>query len=221
MNPYKYQDYFEWLCQIVGADRLGAFAPYKNLLTRLFQTDFQPCRYMDDNREVNGRMLRYYYDSNKYDYALNEQAPYHIDGDFYETTRDEQCSILEMLIAFAKEIDVGYLYSNESRVFVWFWIMIEAMGLSSYVDNYWDERMENNDVDEILRVFNANGYSTDEYGNWIPTVKLFPIRNNESFGRVGSLWEEMLVWYNEQFNYLDDLNPEEFINYYTCTYMYG
>lgn len=221
MNPYTYQEYFNWLLNIVEAGPTEAFSPYHDLLTRLFQTPFKVARYMDDNREVNGRMLRYYFDSNKDDYASHDPAPCHIDGDFYEQTKGEPCSILEMMIAFAKDIDTQYLYSTNSRVFIWFWTMIEAMGLSSYTDGSWDTHADFSGVDWILRSFNLNAHQIDEYGNWIPTVKVFPIRNLESFEKVGSLWEQMQVWYNEQIDYLDSLQAGEFINYYTSMYMYG
>ena len=219
MNPYQYSEYFNWLCSLVGCTNDGAFYPYKNLLDRLFQTPFEVMRYMDDNREVNGRMLRYYFESNHYDYGSNEQSPYHYDGDFYEETKDEPCSMLEMMIALAKDIDVGYLHSTTSRLFIWFWMMVESMGLACNVDGYWDNRHERSDVDFILHSFVINAHE-DHDGLWVPTVKLFPIRN-EAFEKTGSLWEQMQIWYNEQGEYLEDLSPTEYIEYFTCRYMYG
>lgn len=221
MNPYKYQEYFDWLCDIVGAGPNGDFCMYKNLLTRLFQTNFCPCRRMDDNREVNGKMLRYYYESNHYDYGLHEQSEYHINGDFYDETYNEPCSMLEMLIAFAKDIDNNYLYSRESRMFVWFWTMIESMGLADFLDGCWDISSGRSEVEMILRSFELNAYQYDEYGHWMPTVCVFPIYNKESYEHALTLWEQMLVWYNEQLDYLENLNASEFINQYTCRHMYG
>lgn len=222
MNPYVYDAYFDWLCDTVNAGSNGAFWPYRNLLRRLFLTPFEPSRYMDDNREVDGRMLRYYFESNHDDYVLHEQSPYHVDGGFYESTKNEPCSMLEMMIALAKKIDTSYLYSNESRLFIWFWVMIESMGLADNIDGYWENDTEKNDlVDWIIRTFNLNAHYSDENGNWIPTVFLFPIHNMESISRASSLWEQMQVWYGEQRPFFEDISPEEFTNYYISTHMYG
>lgn len=221
MNPYKYSEYFEWLCSIVGADPMGEFAPYRDLLTRLFQTNFICCRYMDENREANGKMLRYYFESNYYDYASHDQAAYHVSGNFYNETAKEPCSMLEMMVSFAKDIDTSYLYSTESRILVWFWIMIEAMGLGDDIDGRWDKDFDRSDVEMILEAFNLNAHQYNDYGDWVPTVAIFPIHNTESYQGVNSLWEQMQVWYNEQTDYLDNLSVREFVNYYIGNHLYG
>lgn len=221
MNAYSNGGYFEWLCSIIKADRSGPFRQYSNLIERLFQTPYIPTGELDDNREVNGKLLRYYYESNRYDYISREQAPHHVDGNFYDMTKDEPCTILEMLIAFANEIDSKYLYSPSSRTFIWFWMMIESMQLADYTDYNMDPRDVNSPVDEILRVFNNNSYMVDEDGYWQPTVKLFQIRDRRKWEDIRSLWEQMQVWYNERDEWLTRIDPQDFIKYYLYRYLYG
>lgn len=222
MNPYLHKEYFNWLCRIVGGDNLGPFCIYKNLLIRLFQTDFNIIRNMDSNRAVNGTHLRYYFDANRYDYDTNETAPYHktINNNFYENTKNLPCSMLEMLIAFAKDIDVKFLYSNQSRLIIWFWMMIESMGLANMIDGQWDNESENNDVDWILRAFNMDAIEANEFGIFKPTIMLFPINNVQDYEKINNLWEQMLIWYNNNINYLENLNINNFINNYTRRYLY-
>lgn len=219
MNPYLHQDYFEWLCKIVGADPLGPFCNYSHLLTRLFQTDFKIVREFDNNRAVNGKYLRYYYDSNRYDFATNEQSPYHGNGDFYYQNQNFPCSVLEMMIALAKDIDIQYLYSNNCRLLIWFWIMIESMGLADKKDGYWDHENERNDVDWILRAFNLDAYELTQDGDYRPTVLLFPIRNVEGYQQIHNLWEQMIIWYNQNINYLDSLYINNFIDTFINKYI--
>ena len=220
MNPYLHKDYFDWLCKLVGADELGPFRQYTDLLVRLFQTNFDPVRVFDSNRAVNGKYLRYYFDSNKDDFASNDPSPYHNKGNFYNETQDIPCSILEMLIGFAKDIDVQYLYSTNCRLIIWFWIMIESLGLANKIDGYWDNHSDCDEVDWILRAFNLDAYELTPEGDYRPTVLLFPIRNVKGYQQVHNLWEQMQIWYNQNLNYLDNLNIDNFINEFTKRYLY-
>lgn len=210
MNPYSHADYFEWLCNIVGADQMGQFCQYRNLLTRLFQTPFYINRPMDDNRASNGVLLRYYFETNRYDYASNDVAPYHFEGNFYEETKNEPCSLLEMLISFAKQIDTQYLHSNTPRIFVWFWIMIESMGLANMFDNYWVPEDPNSEVEMILEAFNKNAIEYRD-GYFTPTVLLFPIRDIYRYQNLTTLWDQLQVWFNQNEQSLESLNPGQFI----------
>ena len=219
MNPYSHNEYFNWLCKIVGADEFGPFRPYHNLLVRLFQTDFNEIRPFDNNRAVNGKYLRYYFDYNRDDFASNDPAPYHNNGDFYYQTQNIPCSILEMMIALAKDIDVQYLYSTNCRLLIWFWIMVESMGLANKIDGYWNIESDCSEVDWILRAFNLNAYELSPTGDYYPTVLLFPIRNIEGYQQVQNVWEQMLIWYNNNMNYLDNLTLNEFIDGFTHHYI--
>ena len=218
MNPILHKEYFEWLCDIVGAGKTGPFCPYRNLLIRLFQTNFEIIREFDSNRAVNGKFLRYYFNSNHEDFASNNPAPYHSVGEFYDKTKDLPCSILEMMISLAKDIDVQYLYSNDCRLLIWFWIMIESMGLAKMLDGQWDNEGDRSEVDWILRAFNLDAYELTPEGDYRPTVLLFPIRNIEGYQQVHNLWEQMTIWYNQNINYLDNLSINIFIYTYINRY---
>jgi len=219
MNPYLHKEYFDWLCSLVGANETGPFCVYSNLLTRLFQTDFNIIREFDNNRAVNGKYLRYYFDSNRDDYASNEQSPYHKSGNFYNENQCYPCSILEMMIALAKDIDVQYLYSNNCRLLIWFWIMIESLGLANKLDGYWDNTSDHDEVDWILRAFNLDAYELTQDGEYRPTALLFPIRNIEGYQQVHNLWEQMTIWYNQNINYLDSLYIDIFIDRFLKRYL--
>lgn len=222
MNPYAHKEYFEWLCMLVGANEGCPFYPYHNLLVRLFQTDFEitDTRAFDTNRAVNGKHLRYYFDSNRDDFGSNNPSAYHRIGDFYNITQGYPCSMLEMLIALAKDIDTQYLYSSDCRLLIWFWIMIESMGLANMLDGKWDEQSDRSEVDWILRAFNLDAYEFTEDGDYRPTVLLFPIRNIEGYQQVRNLWEQMTIWYNQNINYLDSLTINIFIDKFINRYFH-
>ena len=78
------QDYFAWLCELVGADTGNP--PYLILAKELHATEFTWCVRNDDNRASDGLQLRAEYGNSL--------------GYF-----DGPCSVLEMLIALARRID--------------------------------------------------------------------------------------------------------------------
>ena len=176
----------------------------------------------DENRAINGKLLRYYYETNREDYAAREPAPYHDNGgDFYDNTVDTACTLLEMMIAFSQDIDTRYLYSQSPRTLVWFWMMIESMGLAQYTDIVMDPRDVNSPVDEILYNFNSNAHYVTENGIWRPTVALFQISREENWNKIGSLWEQMQVWFSEKEEWLETIDINQFINEFAWKYLCG
>lgn len=222
MNLYSNGGYFDWLCHLVGAGIDGPFRGYSYLLERLFQTPYNPSGMYDENRAINGKLLRYYYETNREDYAAREPAPYHDNGgDFYDNTVDTACTLLEMMIAFSQDIDTRYLYSQSPRTLVWFWMMIESMGLAQYTDIVMDPRDVNSPVDEILYNFNSNAHYVTENGIWRPTVALFQISREENWNKIGSLWEQMQVWFSEKEEWLETIDINQFINEFAWKYLCG
>jgi len=223
MNSYNYPDYFEWLCGIVNAGLNQPFWHYRKLLNRLFQTTYTPYYAHDQSRASDGKSLRYYYGSNRDDfvgYGAINVAPYHPQGDLFLHECQEDCSMLEMMIAFANRINSSYLYSNEcDRTFVWFWMMIESLGLAPFDDMNFDETNPSNEVDFILQEFN-NWSMTFEDGFWRINTSLFKLSPKDldvSSGEL-NLWNQMNKWYANNSTWLESVNPYEYIEYYMTLY---
>lgn len=223
MNSYTYPDYFEWLCNIVNAGMGQPFWHYRKLLNRLFQTIYTPFYSNDESRASDGKDLRYYFDTNKDDYVGYggiTVAPYHPQGQFYAQSSIEDCSMLEMMIAFANKINTRYLYSNQvDRTFVWFWMMVESLGLATEHDMNFDDTSVNSEVDFILSEFN-NGSMTYEDGSWHFNKSLFRLASEDLniSGEQLSLWNQMNRWYAKNSDWLEPVDPCEYVEYFMTEY---
>lgn len=110
-------DYFYWLVGIISN---GKEQSYTKLLMVLFETDFIPELERDINRSQDGLELR-----DKYSYEM---------GIGFDTSKP--CSILEMMIALAIRCETDVMYDPElgDRTYIWFWLMIENLGLLGMTD---------------------------------------------------------------------------------------
>lgn len=115
--------YFEWLCDKIDLEP----GVYDILIRELYTTPFEWVLDLDENRAEDGIILRGFFHNPDGSTAL-------------DTFADKPCSILEMLIALSEKMD--YLMSDDGRgdrTRLWFWEMIENLGLDIFADVFFSE----------------------------------------------------------------------------------
>lgn len=170
-------EYLNWLCQKISEGRDDTSpAAYSKLLAHLFNTSFYSEMGMDKNRSSDGLCLR--------DEFSREEGS----NDIY-LAMAEDASVLEVLVALARRIDHDFMYDIRygDRTSLWFWIMIENLGLNNYDDAHYNEY----DVDKILTYFMDRRYGRDGRGS------LFPIRNDSIDVRNYDIWYQMNAFFSE------------------------
>lgn len=169
-------DYYEWVCSLVGGKRSRVIT-YHKLLEHLYNTEFVWSIPKDANRAEDGKDLRWRY---TLDRLHSREIPECLDG---------PCSVLEMLIALALRCEETIMddprYGNRSGQ--WFWEMIGNLGLTSLTDDKYDKRLAQGIINRFLnRDYEPNG----EGG-------LFVIRHCDDDLRRVEIWVQMLWHLND------------------------
>lgn len=181
MIDYR-EEYFFWLCSIVGAD--DPDPSYIKLMRALHRFDFYTIVDNDINRGEDGKRLRDDF-MHLYDMASCPE----IEG---------PCTVLEMLIGLAIRIDEDIMWEEgENRTSIWFWTMIENLGLDVLDDEAFEDCDAYETVENVLCVFLSRSYSKDGVGG------LFPLKNPAKDQRDVEIWYQMNAYFVE--NYLDTL----------------
>lgn len=179
VDPYAIDEkYFLWLCNVVDAD--DPEEGYLGILRRLYDTEFSEDTAKlipnDDNRIADGISLR-----GKF------CRKYRIKG--CELLDRKPCSILEMMIALAMRIEESFGYSHCD---VWFWEMMENLGLQGMTDDVYFDQRRQQEVNEILRNLRMRKYSKDGFGGLFPVSKTSCDRSKMSFDqRKMEIWDQM------------------------------
>lgn len=112
-------DYFLWLLRGVGVDY--EITKYKKLYEFLWKEPFLVVHPRDNNRRLDGIDLRWRYA--------------HETGESVSEIENLDCSVLEMLVAFAQRLDLEWFGTpgkpEPERIF---WQMICNLGLQKYKD---------------------------------------------------------------------------------------
>jgi len=172
--------YFEWLYgQIASVKNRNPARSYWELARQLYQKPYAYFIGNDDNRDYDGKDLR---------------------REFIETCDiqdidilwlDLECSMLEMLIAFARRA----AFKVQGNSLDWFWKFIENLGLLDCTDEKYDRTIRRK-VDIVLeRVINRT-YRRDGSGG------LFPLRDAKRDQRRIELWYQLSAYILEG-GYLD------------------
>lgn len=174
MKPTIDDLYLVWLYNQVKMP--GARGPSKThwrLMRQLYTTEFIWFVPNDDNRAEDGRDLRYeFFDSESIE-------------SFDITWMDLGCSMLELLIAISRRL--SFLVEGEPRV--WFWELIENVGISLRASS---DKHYNEDVSDyisyamdtvIWRTYEANGVGG-----------LFPIPGTEVDQRKIEIWQQLNMY---------------------------
>lgn len=168
--------YFDWLCSVIeDEDRLN----YRKLLTYLYERSFVYILPMDGNRSEDGIDLRYSgfgYFSGTEQYEIAR----------YLDRRD--CSMLEMMVALAVRAEniVGDSELGD-RKSLWFWSMVDSLGLSGMNDDQYDEIKVIFAIDCLInRDYKANGKGG-----------LFTVNDPPHDMRGVEIWKQMCWFLNE------------------------
>lgn len=123
MYELALEEYFDWLWE-----RSGLGPKYSELLMLLYEMTYVPVLVDDENRRADGNELfRIYCEEKGYDIHPSEYGVM------------DDCSVLEMLLAFAARINTELVGDpSESRVGLWFSRMLENLGIYKYDDDHWD-----------------------------------------------------------------------------------
>ena len=133
------EDYYNWLLSFIDEDEHGV-CDYSSLLWELFNFEFYEIIKNDSNRVADGLCLR-----NKFAEEVGEHV-YYISEDL-----PPWCSCLEMMIALAIRLEENILKDPDkgNRTSLWFWVMVENLGLAGQVDRRFDREF----VRDILEKF--------------------------------------------------------------------
>ena len=164
----EHDRYCKWLCSIVGG-----VDQYERLLCQLYSYEFIPFFGKDNNQAINACGLRATYTEETGRALENNQRG---------------CSILELMIYCSERIEDIMRSSNyDDRTSVWFWEMVDSLGLLSFTDDNYDE----SEVDLVLSTFNQRMYAHDGRGG------LFTLKDCTYDLREVDIWFQLIWKVNE------------------------
>lgn len=145
------ENYFYWLC-----DTVGGVGKHEKLLRILFNKDYYWLIAHDDDRVLDGIRLREIF-SNFFDYNGYLKLG--------------QCKVLEVLVSLAMSCEDDIMHVSElgDRTHIWFWMMIENLGL---LDKRFEDEFiggkETQDVIDRLDFMLERKYGNDGVGSLFP-----------------------------------------------------
>lgn len=169
--------YFNWLCEVVKTPD-GDSRSFTQLLAKLYATDFEYIIGRDANRFADGIELRYRFGNEKNIPEATIACVLDI----------SPCSVLEMMTALAIccEEDIMQNPDLGNRVPLWFWNMVESLGLIPYDDTNFDEQS----VSFILHLFMKRRYQMNGAGG------LFTFKNPPRDMRGVEIWYQAMWWFD-------------------------
>lgn len=178
MEDVIFNEYVNWLFNLVYTDKPQKQLSYKKLLTHLSNTKFRYVIPNDANRAEDGADLRYHF-------ALERNY----DPDMTLAILAGPCSMLEMMVGLAIRCeDTVEDPKLGNRTGQWFWGMVSSLGLGSMTDDRFDEYY----VEKTINIFLDREYEPDGRGG------LFTIYNCEYDLRTFEIWRQ-LCWYLDSF----------------------
>lgn len=132
---------------------------------------------MDGNRAADGADLRL-----RFAYEHNRSISV---ADLYSEA-ELPCSIFEMMVALAVRCE-EHIMDDESfgdRTGKWFWQMIISLGLLSYDDSRFDERI----VDNVITIFLKREYELTGRGG------LFTVESPRHDMRTVEIWTQLMYY---------------------------
>lgn len=180
------EDYFRWLCDIIGGITEYPTTSYRGLLYALFEKEFYHFVPHDDNRSSDGVALR-----EEYITLMGFDGPDHKEE---RLALNGPCRVLEMMIALAKRCVDDIMYSPEKgdRTRVWFFHMVKNLGLESCYDANFDFDTQKTISRAVDMAVNRE-YDEDGNGGF------FPLKNPSQDQRQVELWFQLVSWLNENY----------------------
>ena len=171
-------EYFNWMYDIVCADRFAKGISYRKLLMHLHNTIFRYSIRRDSNRADDGVGLRYRFAlSRDHDETLANNIHHYI---------TDPCSVFEMMLALAIRCEENIMDDTAfgNRTGQWFWGMIVNLGLGSMTDDQFDKSY----VEEIIERFLDREYKPNGEGG------LFTVRNCDRDLRNVEIWFQLCYY---------------------------
>jgi hypothetical protein len=168
LNATLDDDYLEYLEDVVGAPSNGRVGNHKKLLKQLYSKEFVWIVPNDDNRCLDGLLVR-----EEFIREYGSQAA-------LESWRNLGCSTLEMIIGLARRLS----FEAEGEPHEWFWILLRNLEIDRYTDSQYNWRIERR-VNEILDRLIWRQYEFDGLGG------LFPLRNPHDDQRKQEIWYQL------------------------------
>lgn len=174
MDTLLEKRYFDWMVEKIGGRR-----GYESLLRYLFYTPFVYTIPMDGNRYEDGIDLRYRFG------AENDISGPEIASEVDYT----DCSLFEVMVAMALRCEEHIMADDDlgDRTPIWFWHMIESLGLMGLTDDVFDEQVAKFAID---RMYDRGYFPNGEGG-------LVRVNNTTKDMRRLELWDQMMVYLNE------------------------
>lgn len=176
--------YFNWLCVLTRMDRNYIF-----LAHILHSMSFYSLVNHDSNREKDGIRLR----ATWLDLMDEEADALGVGRPLYPPdSLDGPCSVFEMMIALAMRLESDIMQNDTigPRGAMWFWAMLENLGLSNLDDRH---PINENAVRTVVQNMLDRNY--DRYG----VGGLFPIRNPSEDQSQVELWRQAQAWLQENY----------------------
>lgn len=178
-----YPDYFTWLCEMVCVDGRYTDESYWILAKALWDTDFHWVLGRDENRARSVSVLR-----NRYVNIVKGEQPY-----------DGPPTVFEVLVMLAENMfDMLDELDGEDRRPIYFWEMIDNLGLSNYSDQRFDEDPDKYDIfqsriDRKLQRWMDRLISYNGHGG------LFPLKDPKEDQANVELWYQMNAYIMENY----------------------
>lgn len=165
-------EYFEWMYQKICGKN------YRDLLSTLNNIEFTYLNVMDENRLKDGLDLRG-------QFASECKIP-HV---AIKLKMDMNvCSVLEVMVALAIRMETNIMSDSEygDRTPLWFWNMVESLGL----DDMDDMSFDYDEVERVIDTFLNRQYEYDGKGG------LFYVPDAEYDMRDMEIWYQMCAYSN-------------------------
>jgi hypothetical protein len=169
-----------YLCFLYDIVRDSNHEDYRILLDRLHSIPFRVVVDRDSNRLQDGVDLRLYFCKKC---GLELESINELDG---------ECSVLEMMVALARRMENDILWDPDygDRTPIWFWQMIDNLGLSSCTDENYDDETDDKVV-HTIDILVSRHYFADGFGG------LFPLKHATVDQRKVEIWYQMHAFLQE------------------------
>lgn len=181
MNDYLNNAYFEWMYNLVCAQKTDNDHSYRKLLMHLHSIEFTYSFVMDSNRANDGINFRYIF-------GYNCQYP---KEDIAKYLDNRPSSVLEMMVALAYRIEEQIMNDDEygDRTGQWFWSMIASLNLGQMTDSNFDR----NYVDDVIFRFLNHDYKVNGEGG------LFTLSDSQYDVASVDIWTQAMWYLDENF----------------------
>lgn len=173
-------EYFNWLTSHLNSPEYN-LCDYSLLLSALYDEPFEVKLKLDWNRHADGIEMRH-----------NFARELGLSSVTIDMAVGTTCSVLEMMIALALrcENDIMGNWDIGDRTNVWFWQMIQSLGLIGMTDDTFDSLI----FKRVMTIFINRRYESNGAGG------LFTIMNPTKDMRSVEIWYQMAAHLNDILN---------------------